>query len=497
MSEAAAGRPRIGLFTRLIYGSGSLAFGAKDNGLQTFLLIFYSQAVGVPAAGVSGAIAVVLLVDAFIDPIVGQTSDNLKTRWGRRHPFMYGAAIPLAITYFFLWVPPAGPPTMQVVYLAVVLIISRTLISCYEIPSSALVAELTDDYHTRTTLLSFRFVFGWAGGLSMYLLAYNIFLINPQTHRIDLLHRAGYAQYGLVAAILIVVAIFVSAGGTHRLIPFLRKPPAENRNLSQLAGDMVSTLRHKSFLMMLGVGVFAALGQGIGFTLNPYFINYFWELSQAQISWLIVQAGIGAFGATFVAALVSRPLGKKRAAMTLMAASVLIGAIPMTLRLFDLMPANGSWPLFWTLFVFGCITSPMGVGASILISSMIADVVEDSELRTGQRSEGLFFSAAAFVNKAISGMGILGAGTILGLIAFPTHADRGHVPAEVLRNMALFYVPVTIGLYTVAIAFMSRYTISKDTHEANLVKLASEETAAAELEGELGAPRPAAGPIVT
>jgi GPH family glycoside/pentoside/hexuronide:cation symporter len=484
-----AGRktPRIGLGTRLIYGSGSLAFGAKDNGLQTILLIFYSQAVGVPVGLVSAAIAFVLVADAFIDPIVGQASDNLKTAWGRRHPFMYGAAIPLAITYFFLWLPPQGSHVLQMAYLAVVLMVSRSLISCYEIPSSALVAELTDNYHTRTTLLSFRYVFGWVGGLSMYLLAYNVFLINPQTHHLDLLYRPGYASYGLAAAILMVTAIFISAGGTHRLIPWLRKPPVENRNLKQLAGDMVSTLRHRSFLMMLGVGVFAAMGQGIGFTLNPYFVNYFWHLTPPQLSTLIIQAGVGAFGSTIVAAFVSRALGKKRAAMTLMASSVLIGAVPMTLRLLGLMPPNSTWELTWVLFAFGCVTSPMGIGASILVSSMIADVVEDSELRTGKRSEGLFFSAAAFVNKAISGMGVLGAGLILFAIAFPPHAAPGHVDAPILRNLALLYVPVTIGLYAVAITFMSFYKISKTTHEDNLRKLAEDELAAAE---HLGEPEP-------
>jgi GPH family glycoside/pentoside/hexuronide:cation symporter len=131
--------------------------------------------------------------------------------------------------------------------------------------------------------------------------------------------------------------------------------------------------------------------------------------------------------------------------------------------------------------VFGCITSPMGIGASILVSSMIADVVEDSELRTGKRSEGLFFSAAAFVNKAISGMGVLGAGLILFVISFPAHTAPGRVSQTVLHNLALAYVPVTIGLYLVAVSIMSQYRISKEGHEDNLRKLAEDETAAAEL----------------
>ena len=489
MIDAVDGRPRptIGLGTKLFYGSGSLAFGAKDNGLQTFLLLFYSQALHLPAAWVSLAIAAVLFVDAFVDPIVGQTSDNLKTLWGRRHPFMYFAAIPLAISYAMLWSPPHLSPVMLTIYMAAVLIVCRTFISCYEIPSSALVAELTENYHQRTTLLGFRYVFGWAGGLGMYALAYLIFLQNPATHRLDLLHVEGYAHYGMAAAVLMVVAIIVSSLGTHRLIPWLRRPPTENRTLVQLAGDMVSTLRHRSFLMMLGVGLFSAMGQGIGFTLNAYILNYFWRLTAIQIVILIAQSAIGAVTATLVAGLVSRRLGKKYAAIILMGSSVVVGAMPMTLRLLGVFPDNGSPMLIPALLAFGAFSSATGIAASILVSSMIADVVEDSELRTGKRSEGLFFSAAAFVSKVVSGAGILSAGLILSLIKFPVGMRPDQIGLDVVRNLALFYIPVTLVLYSIAIGFLFFYKISKTSHEDNLRKLAESEFAAAETLRERGA----------
>ena len=491
MTDVDAGRPRprIGLGYRLFYGSGSLAFGAKDNGLQTFLLLFYSQALQLPPAWVSATIAIVMVVDAFIDPIIGQTSDNLRSSWGRRHPFMYAAAIPVALTYMALWNPPHLPPVLLTLYMAAILIVCRTFISCYEIPSSAMVAELTDDYHTRTTLLSIRYVFAWAGGLGMYLLAYRVFLVNPD-HTVNVLNVAGYGHYGMTAAVLMVVSIFVSAMGTHRLIPWLRKPPEERRNVVQLFGDMISTLQHRSFLMMLGVGLFSAMGQGLGFTLNAYILNFFWRLSSGQIQFLILQTVISSILSTFVAAIVSRRIGKKYAAICLMSLSVLIGALPMTLRLLGLFPENGSPMLVPAIFTFGCVSGPMGIAASILISSMIADVVEDSELKTGKRSEGLFFSASAFVSKAVSGAGILSAGLILSLIHFPVGARPDQVDASVLHNLALLYIPSTIGLYAIAVTFMCFYGISKATHEENLRKLAEDEVASAEAIGERGASVP-------
>ncbi len=483
MSDARSSGPKVGLLSKLFYGSGSLAFGAKDNGLQTFLLPFYSQALGLPPAWVSLAIAVVLFVDAFIDPIVGQTSDNLKSKWGRRHPFMYGAALPLAAAYILLWSPPALSPVMLTLYMAVTLIVCRTFISCYEIPSSALVAELTDNYDERTRLLGIRYIFGWVGGLGMYVLGYNVFLKPSATQPNGLLNVEGYAHYGIAAAALMLVAIIVSSMGTHRLIPFLRKPPEGARSLMELGKDMVSTLRHRSFLMMLGVGLFSAMGQGVGFTLNFYILNYFWHLTTGQITVLIIQSAIGAFASTVVAAMVSKRFGKKNAAIYLMAFSVLVGALPMTLRLLGFFPENGSALLVPLLLVFGSFSSSTGIAASILVSSMIADVVEDSELTTGQRSEGLFFSAAAFVNKAVSGAGILSAGLILGIIQFPVGASPDQVDQGVLHNLALLYIPVTLGLYSVAIYFLTQYRIDRATHEANLQRL-SDAAAAGELAAE-------------
>src|SRR5436853_4373959 len=87
------------LRTKIFYGLGSVAFGVKDNGFQTILLLFYNQVVHLPGLLIGLALSIALIIDAFVDPIVGHFSDNLRTRRGRRHPLMYGAALPVAIGY--------------------------------------------------------------------------------------------------------------------------------------------------------------------------------------------------------------------------------------------------------------------------------------------------------------------------------------------------------------------------------------------------------------
>ena len=96
--------PSLG--TKLAYGFGSVAYGVKNGGFDYFLLLFYSQVVGLDARLVGLAITTALVVDAISDPIVGYWSDNFRSRWGRRHPFMYASAIPVSLSYYLLWSPP-------------------------------------------------------------------------------------------------------------------------------------------------------------------------------------------------------------------------------------------------------------------------------------------------------------------------------------------------------------------------------------------------------
>ena len=156
---------RLPLRTKLAYGFGAVAFGVKNNGFDYFLLLFYSQVMGVDAPLVGLALLIALLFDAFSDPVVGYLSDNTHSKWGRRHPWMYASALPVAIGYFLLWVPPAGLTGNELFpYILVLAIFIRVCITLFEVPSSALSAELTQDYDDRTSLFSYRYFFGWIGG---------------------------------------------------------------------------------------------------------------------------------------------------------------------------------------------------------------------------------------------------------------------------------------------------------------------------------------------
>jgi Na+/melibiose symporter-like transporter len=471
---------RLDMRTKLFYGLGTVAFGVKDNGFSYLLLLFYNQVVGLPASQVGLALMFALLFDATIDPLIGQVSDNLRTPWGRRHPFMYAAALPLAIAYVAIWNPPHWGHQAQFYYLVVMAVVIRALTSLYEVPSSALAAEFSTGYDERSVLLSYRYFFGWVGGLGIQLLAFAVLLTPDATHKVGQLNPVGYARYGMVASAVMFLAIIVSTAGTHRQIPNLMPPPPR-RTLTPaaVAREMAQTLANRSFIFLLISALFSSMAMGLGAALNNYFNTFFWGFTARQISLLTAGVFLSAILALMMAPALSRALGKRATAMGLTVLSVGIIIGPLLLRILGLMPPNGSAALLAILLVVSISSVTFGIVATTMGASMIADVVEAAELKTGRRSEGLFFAASAFVNKAVSGFGILAASTIIEAIHLRAGADPSSVPPEVLRNLALIYAPTAVGLYALSLALLFGYRIDRASHAETLRQLAAEAEEAA------------------
>jgi Na+/melibiose symporter-like transporter len=469
-SAVPAPRPAVTLSTKLYYGFGSVAYGVKDNGFSYMLLIYYNQVLGLPASWVGAGLMVALIVDAFSDPLVGYFSDNLHAKWGRRHPFMYAAALPTTVAFYFLWNPPGGlSPSELFAYFVIVAIAVRTCLTFYEIPSTSLVAELTDDYDVRTSMLSFRYFFGWWGGLSMAVLAY--FFLLPQDQG-GILYAPGYATYGAIGSVIIFIAILVSALGTHRHIPNLKAPPAKRPfEIKRTVKELKETLGNRSFLVLFVSALFTAMAAGVSTSLNIYFNSFFWELTTVQMGTLNLPYFLSAGVALFLAPKLSLKVGKKYSALLIAGLAFLAAPLPILLRLLDLFPANGTETLFYTLFAFGAVEVTLIITASILISSMVADVVEESELATGRRSEGVFFAARSFAQKAVHGIGTFSATIILTQIDFPANAKPGEVEPGVLQDLGLVYVPVLMLLYVAAFGFLTGYRISRESHSSHLHEL--------------------------
>jgi Na+/melibiose symporter-like transporter len=237
---------------------------------------------------------------------------------------------------------------------------------------------------------------------------------------------------------------------------------------------MAQTLRHRSFIVLIVSAIFSAVAAGTLTALNNYFNTFFWGLSAAQIFWLSLLVIVAPIAALTIATPLGARIGKKRAAMTLWILSTAFYWLPMAAKLVGLFPPNGTTLMLVLLGFFQTTGTALSISCAITISSMLADVVEDSARITGRRSEGLFFAANSFVQKAVSGTGPLMAGILLTLVHFPERANPATLDPAIPQHLALVYFPVTFVLYAVALSCLSFYRIDRAKHEENVRKLAEE-----------------------
>lgn len=486
MSAAAAAalplKRRIGNGSMLAYGVGAVAYGVKDNGFQTFLLLFYNQVMGLPAVSVGAAIMLALVLDAMIDPAIGAASDRTRSRWGRRHPWMYASAVPIAVGWMLLWNPPALGQGAMLAWVFATAVVVRTAVSAYEVPSVALTPELTADYDERTRIMAYRYLFGWAGGLAMLVAAYALFLVPTAGQPNGLLNRDGYQVYAIAGAVAMFAAILISALGTHHEIARLPRPDIAPGGVARAFGELLETVRNRAFVILMGAGLCAYTAQGISFALSNYLYSFVWGFGGATLlgvsafMWLggILFAGVVA--AFWLAPRVAAAWGKRKAATVFMLLAPALLVLPYWLRLAGLFPAPGDAALLPTLFAIFAVNTACSVSAYMLGASMMADVVEHSEVSTGRRSEGVFFAGGFFVQKCTSGIGIFLAGTILAMAGFPENAQPGAVPGATIDRLTLVFTLVYLALGAGAAWLYSRFPFGKAEHDARIA-LGEEATA--------------------
>lgn len=456
--------------TKLSYGLGTVAFGIKEQGFNTFLLLYYNQVVGLPAAWVGAAIMIAMMVDALADPLIGHHSDHFRSRWGRRHPFMYASAIPLAIGYFLLWSPPDASQEIQFVYLLLMSIMVRIAISFYEIPSSALMAEFTSNYDERTSISTYRSLFLAVGMIGMPVFALHFILVPTADQPVGQLNAAGYPIYGAIAAAVMLVSVLASAWGTHHRIPTLiSHQGTERATFAGLLAGMKTILFDRTFSSVLLCTFFFSVGAGVSNTLGVYIRTYFWKLSAANIA-VIVGAAIWGMILGLLVVQLSKRFGKKETVVVLYSIALITLAVPVTLGLFGMMPTDNA-ELVGILVVQEILLVMCVLAALILAGSMGADVADHFLLKTGKHMEGLMFSTMVMVTKMVSGMGIFLSSAILSFIKFPEKATVDSVDPQVIQHMGWFYVIGVGSMCFIAIVALSFYPITRAKHEKILSDL--------------------------
>ncbi len=469
---------KLPLRLKLIHGFGAVAFGVKDIGFQFFLLFFYSQVMGMDASLVSLALLCALLVDAVVDPILGNLSDRTYTKWGRRLPWLYAAPIPLAFAWVMMWSPPGAEAPTFLGLLGIAIVV-RVLLSACEVPSISLLPEITSDYDERTTLFRFRYISGWLGGILMMVLAYTVFMPGEA----GLLDREGYRNWAIAGGCLIVLSVMGSAWGQHKLVAHLPETKPEPFTISGCFAEIAEAFKERAFLIFAAGGLAAYINQGLTFSLTNYVTLYVWRLDTSRMPFL--PDGVTALSlyplALFISAILMffvvgpmhKHLGKPKSAAVSALGTAFFTLVPYLLLYAGLWPALDtalSGILLLSLLIVG---NTLGIVVLISASSMIAEIVEAYLERTGKRAEGAFYSGNWLVQKCATGLGIFLTGQILSMISFSRDAAPGDVPVPVIDNLILIYALSTTGLMAIAAFWLGRFPISREQHEERLARMAS------------------------
>ena len=488
---------RLSAPTMIAYGFGQVGEALMGVGFSTFLLFYYQQVIGVSGTITATALALSLIIDSLCDPLVGSLSDKIRTRWGRRHPFMLAAIVPLCVGFYCLFNPPAAlTQAGYFLWLTAFAIITRQAVTLFHVPQLALGAEMARDYTQRSTMYSFNVLFSYLSAGVGAALAYRAFFPTTPQFSPGLLNPAGYHNFSLSFAAVMLIAILVCAFGTWHEIPHLlvraegraapgagtvRKRSSLPQLFMQMLREFQAAFRNKSFKSVFFGMMLATLMLAVEGVFNPYMGVHFWGLTTEQISLLPILSVIGLFGSLALIIPVTRWLDKKMTLIWCSVIAIINGNLLIMLRLFtpDWFPPNHSPLILPFIAVTAFVGGLMGPLIFATLNSMFADIVDEHELETGQRQEGIVFAARSFAVKVTSSVGLVVGGWLLDVIAFPKGAQAGTVHADVLWNLGLIVGPATSIFVMIGVFMYLGYGLDRVRHQEIVVALNSQRDAAA------------------
>ncbi len=457
------------LAIKLSYGIGQLSDGVKQASFSTFLFFYYNQVLGLSGSLAGMAALMALMVDAITDPMVGQLSDRFESRWGRRHPFMLAGAIPFGLAIVVLFSPPDGLSQMGLFcWMLGGAITVRLMLTLFFVPHLSLGAELATDYHGRTSLIGYRVFFTYAGILLTSVIGFAVFFPPTEALSNGMLNKASYPNFGIFCGVMGSVAMLICVFGTRSAIPNLRKPAPHDGEGSALWAfiDVFKTLKLDSFrVLFISVLIFNTLA-GTVQTLLVYVATYVFEFKPEHLAGLASSVVVGIIFASTVAQGLSRRFDKKNALGICVITAGIFAFSPQVLYFSGILETMTTTAKFTYIFTVNGISQVFFIAYIILLDSMLSDVIDEHELNSAKREEGLFFAARSFATKASYGLGSFFAGIGLDIIHFPQGASPETVTADAVLSLAILSGPVMFVLFAATVMVSSRYPLTAAKHGA-------------------------------
>jgi glycoside/pentoside/hexuronide:cation symporter, GPH family len=451
---------KLSLSTKLAYGAGDLGPAITANIGVFFALFFFTNVAGLNP-GLAGSILMVGKIwDAVNDPMVGVMSDRTQSRWGRRLPWILYGAIPFGIFFFLQWIVPPFSQWGLFWYYVIISIIFNSFYTAVNLPYTALTPELTQDYDERTSLNSFRFTFSIGGSILSLFLALGVFALV----KVD--RAQQYLVLAAICTVFSVLPLFWCVWGVRDrvLASEARRIETEDSQTIPILEQLKIAFSNRPFLYVVGIYLCSWLGVQVTASILPYFVVNWMGLSEAEFNLVAIAVQGTALIMLFVWSAVSKRFGKKAVYFMGMTLWIIAQA-----GLFFLQRGQIGFMYFLA------VLAGFGVSVAYLIPwSMMPDVIELDELKTGQRREGIFYGFMVLLQKFGLALGLFLVGQALELAGFI--ATVPGQPAPVQPESALLAIRLSIGpLPTVALivglVLAYFYPITKEVHAEILLKL--------------------------
>lgn len=443
----------IKLTEKIGYGFGDMASSMFWKLFGAYLMIFYTDVFGLPAAVVGTMFLITRIWDSAFDPIVGVVADRTHSRWGKFRPYLLWLAVPFGIIGVLTFVTPDWSPTGKLVYAYVTYSLMMMIYSAINVPYASLLGVMSPNPKERNTLSTYRMTFAYIGSfiaLLLFMPLVNFFSGNSK----DLDdQQTGWTMAVVVIAILCIILFFGCFAWTKERV----KPIKEAQN--PLKEDLKDLFKNKPWWILLGAGVAALVFNSIRDGATVYYFKYFVvEEDYATVSFFgmsFVLSGLYlALGqaaniiGVIAAAPVSNRIGKRN---TYMWAMIIATVLSVIFYWFD------KEDLIW-MFVFQALISICAGSIFPLLWSMYADCADYSELKTGNRATGLIFSSSSMSQKFGWAIGTAITGWLLGFFGFQANAVQSEEAISGIK-MFLSFLPAVGTILSVV--FISMYPLTE------------------------------------
>ena len=440
----------IKLQEKIGYGLGDMASSMFWKLFGSYLMIFYIDVFGMPAAVVGTMFLVTRIWDSAFDPIVGVIADRTQSRWGKFRPYLLYLAIPFALIGILTFMTPDLSDTGKIVYAYITYSLMMMVYSAINVPYASLLGVISPESKDRNTLSTYRMTFAYIGSFIALLL----FMPMVNFFRKDHSEQYGWMMSVVVIAVLCALLFYGCFAWTKERV----KPIREQQN--SLKTDLSDLLHNRPWWILLGTGIAALVFNSIRDGATVYYFKYYIvEEEHASISlfgisfvlsglYLAVGQAANILG-VILAAPLSNSIGKKKTYMGAMLIATVLSVIFYWLDKEELV----------LIFTFQVLISICAGSIFPLLWSMYADCADYSELQTGHRATGLIFSSSSMSQKFGWAIGSAATGWLLAFFGFEANTIQS---AETIHGIKMFLSWLPAVGTVLSILFISLYPLSEE-----------------------------------